>query len=201
MYGSLTWRALPAVLFAVALAVFVACGGDDGKEPEPQAANPTADTDTDTDSGTDSDSSDTSLSDDGEGESESMNGDAPEPAAPGEGTLEVDGNVYTFAIDECEFAEDGPTEGSFDVRGTAPDGGTFEMTQFYLNESWSQTQVMLDIEGPTELYVIVSGASADGEPATVAGTNVTWTADYYDFNPTENSQVGVGPGVLNLTCS
>ncbi len=130
----------------------------------------------------------------------SGSGDTGPAADPGTGRLEVNGKTYSFTISKCKFTDDGPSKGTVDVKGTEASGASFEMTQFYLGDSWSQTSVQLDF-GPTQIYVIRSGASAGAVPATVDGTNVTWIESYHELDVAANSQVAVGEGVLNLTCA
>lgn len=125
--------------------------------------------------------------------------DAGPAAAPGEGRLDVNGTSYALTITECEFTDDGPTKGTFEVRGTGPDGATFEMTQFFLSDKWSQTSVQLDF-GPTNIYVIRSGTREGAVPAAVDEANITWIESYRDLDVAANSQVDLGQGVLNLTC-
>jgi len=127
-------------------------------------------------------------------------GDTGPAAAPGEGRLEVNGETYALTITECMFQADGPTKGTFDVNGTEASGATFEMTQFYLGDEWSQTSVQLDF-GPTQIYVIRSGTREGAVPATVDGANVTWIETYQELDVAANSQVDLGEGVLNLTCA
>ena len=129
-----------------------------------------------------------------------MGGDTGPAADPGTGRLEVNGKTYSFTISRCKFNDDGPSKGTFDVKGTEASGASFDMTQFYLGDKWSQTSVELDF-GPTKIYVIRSGVSEGAVPATVDGTNVTWIESYRELDVAANSQVAVGEGVLNLTCS
>jgi hypothetical protein len=127
-------------------------------------------------------------------------GDTGAPAAPGEGRLEVGGTTHAFTISECDQRDDGPTKGTVEVRGTTTDGATFAMTQFYLNDKWSQTSVEID-DGSTKIYVIRSGTREGAVPATVDGSNVTWIEQFRELDLAANSQVDLGTGVLNLTCS
>ncbi len=127
-------------------------------------------------------------------------GDTGPAADPGEGRLEVNGKTYALTISECKFTDDGPSKGTFDVNGTEASGASFEMTQFYLGDKWSQTSVQLDF-GPTQIYVIRSGTREGAVPATVDGTNVTWIESYRELDVAANSQVDLGQGVLNLTCA
>ncbi len=130
----------------------------------------------------------------------STGGDVGPAAAPGEGRLVVNGTTYALTIDECTFNADGPAKGTVEVRATENSGGAFSMTQFYLNDKWSQTSVQLDF-GATNIYVIKTGSSAGATPATVDGANVTWIEEYRELDVAANSQVNVGAGVLNLTCN
>ncbi len=127
-------------------------------------------------------------------------GDTGPAAAPGEGRLVVNGTTYALTISECEFTTDGPTKGTVDIKGTEASGASFEMTQFYLGDEWSQTSVVLDL-GPTKVYVQRSGAREGAVPAVVDGANVTWTESYRELDEAANSQVELGEGVLNLTCA
>jgi len=133
-------------------------------------------------------------------EGSSSGGDTGPAAAPGEGRLEVNGTTYALTISECKFTTDGPTKGTFEVRGTEAGGAPFEMTQFYLSDQWSQTSVQLDL-GATKVYVIRSGVREGAVPATVDGQNVTWIESYHELDEAANSQVALGDGVLNLTCA
>ena len=122
------------------------------------------------------------------------------PAAKaGQGRFDVNGASYALTITECKFNGEGPAEGTFEVKATDADGHDFEMTQFYLNGDWSQTDVQLDL-GPTMIYVIRSSASEGAAPAMVDGANVTWTESYRELDEAANSQVEIGTGTLNLTC-
>jgi hypothetical protein len=126
-------------------------------------------------------------------------GDPGPAAAPGEGRLVVNGTTYELTISECTFRDDGPSKGSFDVSGIEAGGASFEMTQFYLGDEWSQSSVQLDF-GPTQIYVIRSGTREGATPAVVDGGNVTWIESYRELDVEANSQVELGEGVLNLTC-
>jgi len=121
-------------------------------------------------------------------------------AAPGEGAFEVNGTTYALSISECTFNEDGPAEGTFEVTGTDADGNDFEMTQFYLNGDWSQTDVLLDLGG-TQIYVIRSSAREGSAPAAVDGKNITWVESFRELDVDANAQVELGTGTLNLTCA
>lgn len=129
----------------------------------------------------------------------SAGGNVGPAAAPGEGRLDVNGTTYPLTISSCEFTNEGPTKGTFEVRGTGPDGAAFEMTQFYLSDKWSQTSVQLDF-GATNIYVIRSGTREGAVPAAVDGMNVTWIESYRELDVAANAQVELGEGVLNLTC-
>ena len=121
------------------------------------------------------------------------------PAKAGEGQFVVNGATYALTITECRFNGEGPADGSFEVRATDADGHDFDMTQFYLNGDWSQTDVQLDL-GPTMIYVIRSSASEGAVPAQVDAKNITWTESYRELDEAANSQVEIGTGTLNLTC-
>jgi hypothetical protein len=122
------------------------------------------------------------------------------PAAKaGQGRFDVNGTTYALTVTECKFNGEGLAEGSFEVKATDADGHDFDMTQFYLNGDWSQTDIQLDL-GPTMIYVIRSSASEGAVPATVDGTNVTWTESFRELDEAANSQVEIGTGTLNLTC-
>ena len=121
------------------------------------------------------------------------------PAKAGEGQFVVNGATYALTVTECSFNGEGPADGSFEVRATDADGHDFDMTQFYLNGDWSQTDVQLDL-GPTMIYVIRSSASEGAAPAQVDAKNITWTESYRELDEAANSQVDVGTGTLNLTC-
>jgi hypothetical protein len=126
--------------------------------------------------------------------------DAGPAAAPGAGRLEVGGKTYDLTIASCEFNGEGPAEGSFEVTGSDSDGHDFEMTQFFLNGEWSQSDVQLDL-GKTKIYVIRSSASDGAEPAAVDGSNVTWVESYRELDEAANAQVELGEGTLNFTCA
>jgi hypothetical protein len=126
--------------------------------------------------------------------------DAGAPAAPGQGSLDVGGTTYDLTIASCTFNDDGPAEGTFEVKGSDADGHNFEMTQFFLGGDWSQSDVQLDLDN-TKIYVISSSARDGAEPATVDGKNITWVADFRELDEAANSQVELGSGVLNLTCA
>lgn len=126
-------------------------------------------------------------------------GDTGPAAAPGEGRFQVNGTIYALTITDCKFTTDGPTKGTFSVKGTEAGGAPFDMTQFFLSDKWSQTSVELDLAA-TKIYVIRSGSREGATPAVVHGANVTWIESYRELDPAANSQVEVGEGVLNLTC-
>ena len=124
----------------------------------------------------------------------------PGPAAEaGEGSFEVNGTTYALKVTECTFNDEGLSEGTFEIAATDADGHPFEMTQFYLNGDWSQTDVQLDL-GPTMIYVIRTAASEGAAPAEVNGTNVTWSESYRELDVAANSQEDIGTGTLNITC-
>jgi hypothetical protein len=122
------------------------------------------------------------------------------PAKAGEGSFQVNGTTYALKVTECTFNDEGLAEGTFEIAATDADGHPFEMTQFYLNGDWSQTDVQLDL-GPTKIYVIRSAASDGAAPAEVNGTNVTWSETYRELDEAANSQQEIGTGTLNITCT
>ena len=127
-------------------------------------------------------------------------GDTGPAAAPGTGRFVVNGTTYDITITECSFQDDGPTKGSFEIKGTEAGGASFDMVQFYLSDDWSQTSVQLDF-GPTNIYVIRSSATEGASPATVDGSNVTWIETFKELDVAANSQEARGQGVVNLTCA
>ena len=189
--------------------VVAACSGDSAgasdstTEPAPSAVVSSAAADAD----------DGSAGEDAATEEEASEAPAPEEAsdevavvdagpaaAPGAGRLEVGGKTYDLTIASCEFNGEGPAEGSFEVTGSDSDGHDFEMTQFFLNGEWSQSDVQLDL-GKTKIYVIRSSASDGAEPAAVDGSNVTWVESYRELDEAANAQVELGEGTLNFTCA
>jgi hypothetical protein len=167
------------------LAIAMACGGDDDDAGE------TGDDGGSSGGGTEP----TKASGGG-----SSSGDTGAAAAPGTGRFEVGGKTYTLAITECKFNDEGPSKGTFEVKATADGGAKFDMTQFYLNDKWSQTDVQLDVSPTSKIYVIRGRSSAGAEPAKVDGKNITWVEKFRDLDGPANTQKDVGEGKLNLTC-
>ncbi len=183
------FRLIPlALLLGLVFAFAAACGGDDDDDaagdttggentPGSSGSNPTANT--------------------GSG---SGSGDTGPAAAPGEGRLEVGGKTYKISITECKFNDSGPSKGTIEVKGTADGGGVFDMTQFFLNDKWSQTDISLDVSEHSKIYVIRGRSTAGAEPAKVDGKNITWVEKFRDLDGPANTQKDIGEGKLNLTC-
>jgi len=127
-----------------------------------------------------------------------------EPALPaGRGTLVLDdGRSFTITVTECQFnPDDGtPTAGTVEVKGTSERGSTFELTQFFLNGEWSQSDASIAFPNRDQIYVLVSSASSDGEPATVEGKTIRWTRTFKELDESANAHVYTGEGTLLLTC-
>lgn len=206
-----TGMVIPA-LATLALAVAGCSGDGSGQEEAGGESAPAAVMSSAADGGGDDPPADEAMSDEGaaddaaadpaaeeEAEPAAM-ADAGAPAAPGQGTLDVGGTTYDLTIAECTFNEDGPSEGTFEVKGSDAEGHNFEMTQFFLNGDWSQSDVQLDLDN-TKIYVISSSSREGAEPATLDGQNVTWVVDFRELDEAANSQVELGSGVLNLTCA
>jgi hypothetical protein len=191
--------ALSAVVLA-SLAL-VACGG--GNTSESAAQSEATGTATDTDGAT---SEDEALQEtdataeaetQSEPESEVDSNDAGPAAAPGTGTLDLGDKVYAITVTECTFKPNG----TFEVKGTADDGSTFEMTQFYLGDTWSQSDAEVD-NGKIKVYTLVSSASEGAEPATVTGKRITWTQEFRTLDVAGNAFAGPARnGTVNLTCT
>ncbi len=185
--ASVRLSVLAAVLLVLALA---GCGGGDSAEPaatETEATSTEAETDeaVPTDEETETDEADGSSS------------GATDAAAPaGQGSLTLsNGTVYAFAVTECTFQP----SGTFEITGAGDDGSTFDMTQFYLGEEWSQTDMSID-SGQTKVYVIARGSVEGAAPATVDGRNVRWAETFRELDAAANAQTTLGEGTLNLTC-
>ncbi len=182
------------VLVLVSLVLVLAgCGGgnDSASPAETEAAAPD-----ETLVGTEDDEVDTEgvIVEESDGGADSS---GPPPAA-GQGRLALDdGRAFAITISECEFQP----SGTFTVAGTGDDGATFEMTQFYLGEDWSQSQVSLEYpDTRDQIYVITTSASAGAEPATVDGKSVTWTQTFRELDESENRHVYTGEGTVQVTC-
>jgi hypothetical protein len=189
-------RLATACVLGVALAAFLVAGcggGDDAAAPAEseatQAEEATATTEESDDTATDETATES-------GESSAATGPAP---SPGQGLLVLDdGRSFAIAISACEFQPNG----TFNVDGTSDDGATFEMTQFYLGDDWSQSQVSLEYpETRDQIYVIVSKATDGAEPATVEGKSVTWTQTFKELDESANAHVYTGEGTVQLTCT
>ncbi len=123
--------------------------------------------------------------------------------APGKGSLVLDdGRTFALTITECEFVQGpgSPTAGTIEVQGTSEKGARFELTQFFLNGEWSQSDASIEFPNRDQIYVIVSSASADGEPATVDAKTITWTRTFKELDESANAHVYSGEGTLVLTC-
>jgi hypothetical protein len=122
---------------------------------------------------------------------------APAPT-PGTGSLVLDdGRSFAIEISECEFSPNG----TFTVKGTSERGSTFEMTQFFLGEDWSQSQASIEFPNRDQVYVIVSKASQDAAPADVDGKSVGWVRTFSELDESANQIVYRGTGTLRLTCA
>lgn len=118
--------------------------------------------------------------------------------APGTGRLVLDdGRAFAITVTECKFQP----AGTFTVEGTGDDGATFEMTQFFLNDEWSQSQVELQFPNSDSVYVIVSRATEGAEPATVEGKSVSWTQTFRELDESANRHVYTGEGTVRVTCA
>ncbi len=194
-------RIVLAVIAAALLGLVLAgCGGGStssaGQESETVAEVETATTTTETESvdeaEPETDETETTAS-------ESAGGtDASGPApAPGTGRLVLDdGRVFAIALTECEFRPDG----TFEINGTSDEGATFDMTQFFLNDEWSQSDASIEFPNNDQVYVIVSRATEGAEPATVDGKTVVWTQTFRELDESANRHVYTGEGALQLTC-
>lgn len=182
---------LPAAVAVVLLALALAgCGGGDSAEPaatETEATSTAAEADEAVSTGEETEMEEA-------GGSSSGATDAAAPAGQGSLTLS-NGTVYAFAVTECTFQP----SGTFEISGAGDDGSTFDMTQFYLGEEWSQTDMSID-SGQTKVYVIARGAAEGAVPATVDGGSVRWTETFRELDAAANAQTTLGEGTLNLTC-
>lgn len=175
--------ALVVCVAALALAA-AGCGGDDAAVEETTDV-PTVETDTQGPAETETDVE----------TSPGTGGDS--APAPGQGTLELDdGRTYSIAIGECTFQPSGTIE----VSGTTDDGSTFEMLQFHLGDEWSRTNVSIERANGDQIYVMVSSATPDGEPAEVERKTITWQQVFQELDSSANSVVYSGSGTLRLTC-
>jgi hypothetical protein len=116
--------------------------------------------------------------------------------APGKGSLALDdGRTFAITVTSCNLGESegGPTAGSFEVKGTSEKGSTFEMTQFFLNGSWSQSDASIEFPSRDQIYVLAF-ASSGAEPATVEGTSVSWTQTFRELDESANQHVYTGEG-------
>jgi hypothetical protein len=166
-----------------------ACGGDDSAGSE-AATETTIEAETETSAVATTESPTESTS-----ESTADTGPAP---APGEGTLVLeDGRSFAIAISRCEFSPNG----TFTVRGTSDQGSSFEMTQFFLGEEWSQSQVSIEFPNDDQIFVIVSKATQDGAPADVDGKSISWVRAFSELDESANQIVYRGTGTLRLTCA
>jgi hypothetical protein len=75
------------------------------------------------------------------------------------------------------------------------------MTQFFLGEDWSQSQVSIEFPNRDQVFVIVSKASQDGAPADVDGKSVSWVRTFSELDESANDIVYRGTGTLRLTCA
>jgi hypothetical protein len=175
------------VLIGLALA---GCGGDSDSSAADTETEAVATTFEDTETAT------TAPATTEESSSSTDDGAAP---APGTGTLVLDdGRVFAITVSQCEFLPNG----TFTVNGTGDQGATFELTQFYLGEEWSQSQVDLQFPNRDRVYVIVTKATEGAEPATVEGKSVSWTQPTFrELDESANSHVYQGEGTVRVTCA
>ncbi len=186
-----------AVLASLALA---ACGGGSNSESAAQTATTSAAVDVGTTTASDGDLQQTETAAETEpateSDSETGSSDAGPAAAPGTGTLDLGDKVYAITVTECKFQPGG----TFTVKGTTDDGAAFDMTQFYLNDEWSQTQVQVETD-KLNVYAIIGRATEGAEPASVTDKNVTWTREFRTLDVAANAFAGPArEGTLNLTC-
>jgi len=174
------------VVGVAALALFAAgCGGGDDAALDETTDSPAA---------TEIEETETAETTDTETSAPASDGAAP---APGQGVLSLDdGRTYPIAIGECEFRENGTIE----VKGASDEGSTFDMTQFQLGDEWRQTDASIKFANGDQIYVIVSSASPDGEPAEIAGKTITWEQVFRELDVSANSHVYEGAGTLRLSC-
>jgi hypothetical protein len=180
-------RIASAVGVGVAVLALVAagCGGGDDAAVEETTDTPPV---TETEENETTEQTDTGTA------SAAGGGAAP---APGQGTLSLDdGRSYSIAVNECEFRENGTIE----VKGTSDEGSTFDMTQFQLGDEWRQTDASIKLANGDQIYVIVSSASPDGEPAEVEGKTIAWEQAFRELDVSANSHVYEGAGTLRLSC-
>lgn len=183
-----------AVLASLALA---ACGGGSNSESAAQTATTSAAVDAGTTTAEGDDLQQAETETVAETETGGGSSDAGPAAAPGEGTLDLGDKVYAITVTECKFQPGG----SFTVKGTTDDGAAFDMTQFYLNDEWSQTQVQVETD-KLNVYAIIGRATEGAEPASVTGKNVTWTREFRTLDVAANAFAGPArEGTLNLTCN
>ena len=182
-----TFPAIAAVVLVLALA---ACGGE--SETAAETPSTTTTEQSETLPTTDTDESEETETTTGSGPTSS--GPAP---APGQGSLDLDdGRSYAITITECRF----DPNGTFTVKGSSTEATTFEMTQFYLGEQWSQSQVSLEFPNRDQIYVIVGRLADDAEPATVEGKSISWTRMFRELDESANMHVYTGEGTVRLTC-
>ncbi|MFO7571980.1 MAG: hypothetical protein R6W48_05180 [Gaiellaceae bacterium] len=180
-------RIASALVVGVAALALVAagCGGGDDAAVEETTDSPAA-----------TESEETETTETSDAETSPTAGDGA-PPAPGQGVLSLDdGRTYSIAIGECTFQPSGTIE----VAGTTDEGATFTMTQFYLGEEWSRTDASIELADGDRIYVIVSSATPDGEPAEVEGKTITWEQVFQELDASANSIVYSGSGTLRLSC-
>lgn len=136
-------------------------------------------------------------------ETETSGSESTGPApAPGKGTLELDdGRSFAIVVTSCNLGESEgtPTEGSFEVRGTSEQSSKFDMTQFFLNGEWSQTDASLEFPNRDQVYVLAFAAGG-AEPAMLDGRSISWTQTFKELDESANAHVYTGEGSLRLTC-
>jgi hypothetical protein len=180
---SSTRIATALVVGVAALALAAAgCGGDDAAVEETTDV-PTLETDT-------------QAPEPAETATSSATGGGAAPA-PGQGTLALDdGRTYSIAVGECTFQPSGTIE----VSGTTDEGSAFTMTQFHLGGEWSRTDASIELANGDRIYVMVSSATPDGEPAEVEGKTIAWEQVFQELDASANSIVYSGSGTLRLSC-
>jgi hypothetical protein len=185
-----------ALALASAVVVLAGCGGGEGSA-SPAETEATAATEPEETLTIEDEVDETTA--EPESASGGSSGTGGPPPAAGQGRLALDdGRSFTITIAECEFQPNG----TFTVKGTSDAGKTFEMTQFYLGDDWSQSQVSLEDPATNDqIYVITSSASDGAEPATVAGKSVSWTQTFRELDESENRHVYTGEGTVQLTCT
>lgn len=172
----------PVVAITISALVVAGCGGGDTSAAPDDAGEQETEVETADETETDS------------GGSPAADGPA---LAPGRGTLVLDdGRSFAITLTECE----GEPTGTFSASGTSIEGSGFSFGNFYLGESWSQSQASIEFPNRDQIYVIVGRLAEGAEPAAVEGTSVTWVQTFRELDESANRHVYTGQGVLRLTC-